>query len=261
MMRFDSRSLRNPSHVAIWLGLAFQAGAINAGGFLACHSFVSHVTGVGTGLGISLASRDLVTAVELLAIPGSFCLGAMLSAWLIDRRRIKGEAPMYVSSMAILFGVLAVAQALGLYGVFGPFGEPFRQARDVALLSLLCFACGQQNATIVSATQGMIRTTHLTGILTDLGINLVKVRSLAKFSRERYREVLINRIRIGTFVSFSLGSMVSALIFSSYGYAGFSLPVGTSLGFFLISFFHEAGVRKVRETATAGGEYSESRVA
>lgn len=239
MMSFTPRSLRIPSHVALWIALAVQAGAINAGGFITCHSFVSHVTGVGTQIGLQLAARNLLTAFELLMVPVSFVGGAMISGLLIDRRRAQGKRPLYSQAMGLIFALLASVAILGHFGYFGEFGEPMVLGRDVLLLSILCFTCGLQNAAISSATRGAIRTTHLTGTLTDLGVNAIKLIYLPRVSKERYRELLINRIRMGTFFAFTLGSALAAIVFTRFEYKGFVLPAMTSLAFFLISRQHE----------------------
>ena len=60
-------------------------------------------------------------------------------------------------------------------GWFGEFGEPLRLKRDYLLLALLCTASGLQNAVVSSLSGSIIRTTHLTGTTTDLGIGLIRV--------------------------------------------------------------------------------------
>ena len=49
----------------LWLSLAFQGGFMNAGGFLACHRFVSHVTGYGTHVGVALGREEYLGAFEM----------------------------------------------------------------------------------------------------------------------------------------------------------------------------------------------------
>jgi uncharacterized membrane protein YoaK (UPF0700 family) len=229
MIQFNENSFRNKKHVLCWFGFAFQAGAINAGGFLSCHSFVSHVTGIGTLIGIRLGAGEILAAIELLSIPFSFLAGAVISALLIDRLQLLHRPPRYITTLIIISSLLGVTLILGCLGLFGEFGEPFERGRDIILVSALCAACGLQNASMVSATRGQIRTTHLTGILTDFGVSLVRVRHLRRFSKEKYRQVFANRIRLGTLLFFSTGSALASVIFVKYQYAGFALPFLTSL--------------------------------
>lgn len=228
MMAFTHSSIRNKKHVLCWLILAFQAGAINAGGFLACHSYVSHVTGFGTMIGIKFASKNFLGALELFAVPISFLAGAIASGVLIDQRRESGKAPAYLTVMASIFLLLLFVLVFGLLGWLGKFGEPFELMGDIVQVSALCLACGLQNASITSATHGTIRTTHLTGILTDLGINLVRLSKVKRFSKEKYRQMVINKIRMGTFIFFSVGSALASLLYLKYEYFGFILPCLTS---------------------------------
>jgi uncharacterized membrane protein YoaK (UPF0700 family) len=53
----------------LWCLLAFQAGFINAGGFIACHRFVSHVTGYGTHVGLSFSQEGFWLALEMMVAP------------------------------------------------------------------------------------------------------------------------------------------------------------------------------------------------
>ena len=59
----------------IWFTLAFQAGWINAGGFLACHRFVSHVTGFATQFGVDIAEFRWTDATGMLTVPLFFFNG------------------------------------------------------------------------------------------------------------------------------------------------------------------------------------------
>jgi uncharacterized membrane protein YoaK (UPF0700 family) len=240
MIDFTANSFRNTKHVLCWYGLAFQSGAVNAGGFLACQSFVSHVTGVGTTIGIQVASGHFVAALELLAIPIAYFAGALFSALLIDQKKALGKEPSYVAAMGIIALLYLYILIAGSLGLLGEFGEPFELYGDIALVAALCIACGLQNAAITSATNGTIRTTHLTGIVTDFGINLIKVKHLKSHTKEKYRQSSINKIRLGTFLSFSAGSALSTSLFLKFKYFGFIVPSVTSTVFFIISYYVNA---------------------
>ena len=231
--------------VWLWGALAFQAGFANAGGFLACARFVSHMTGFGTLIGVSLSQFDYEEAIELISAPLSFLLGAMTSAMAVDRRVARGQRPNYLQVMAGLVLLFTVVAAGGIHGLFGPFGES-REVRDFTLMSLLCFACGMQNACFASLTRGQIRTTHLTGLLTDMGVTFVKLLFVAK-AREKVVLSRTNKIRLLTFFSFSIGSAVSAIVFSRIQYAGFLFLVFSSSTMLLVVAFKQHQVDRSRE--------------
>lgn len=223
----DQDSLYDPRNLFIWFLLAFQGGALNTGGFLSVHRFVSHVTGFGTLAGVEGSLGHWRKMLGMLLVPAFFALGAMLSAWLVERQRIKGQSPKYSLVFSIILITLTFIATFGTLGFFGAFGEPLSIGRDYFLLFLLSFTCGLQNAVISSASGAVIRTTHLTGLTTDFGIGLVRIWTTRKNLHKH--EVFANWCRLGIFVSFFLGSLVSAIVFNLYEFYGFFMPVCISL--------------------------------
>ncbi len=214
--------------------MAFQAGYVNAGGFLACHRFVSHVTGFGTQLGYSLTRKDWLFTVELAMAPLSFIGGAACVAMLIDRELIHGREPHVRLALFIMSAIASLVWVAGELGLFGVFGEPLLFQRDFILLFSLCFLCGFQNALFVSLSTGAIRTTHLTGIATDIGINLVRQKHLT--GEEKSFVVHQNYLRIATFVIFTFGSMSATLVFPIVEYHGFVVPALLSVSILIYIF-------------------------
>ena len=220
--------------VWFWAALAFQAGFVNAGGFLATGRFVAHMTGFGTQVGLSLSDLDYLLAFEMISAPASFLLGAMVSGVLIDRPMMRGQRPRNYAVMVILFTIFLTVTAAGVGGWFGTFGEPLRYGRDFLLMSLLCFACGMQNACFSSLTRGAIRTTHLTGLLTDIGTTTVKLIVAPEERRDRMIWKRMNAVRWTTFVAFSSGSTVSAVLFARIGFAAFAFAIASSAIIFTV---------------------------
>jgi uncharacterized membrane protein YoaK (UPF0700 family) len=213
----------------LWFLLSFQAGMVNAGGFLAAHRFVSHVTGFATHFGVELSAGHFAPALGMLSVPAFFLGGAVVSALLVDRRRQQGRTPRYATALYSISAIFALTAGLGMAGFFGRFGEALNIQRDYLFLALLCGACGLQNALITSVSGAVVRTTHLTGICTDLGIGLVRSFFAAPGSTLRRREGFANALRLGTFFSFAAGSLIGALVFVRSGYSGFFLPMLTSV--------------------------------
>ncbi|MBI5245902.1 MAG: DUF1275 domain-containing protein [Elusimicrobia bacterium] len=209
-----------------WFVLAFLAGSVNAGGYLACHRFVSHVTGFATIGGVAIEKRDWIEAAGTLAIPLYFLLGAMLSAYFTEKKlaaKVHGEryAPvMWI--VAFLLGVVALGGALGY---FGSFGGPPNIKHNFILLACLCGACGLQNAAITSGSGATIRTTHMTGLTTDLGLGLIRAEIHHLSEEHRREERLANALRFGTIFFFICGSVCAAFVFARWQYRGFCLPM------------------------------------
>lgn len=218
----DTDSLYEPRNMFIWFLLAFQGGNINTGGFLTVHRFVSHVTGFVTLAGVSGASQHWSEMLGMLLVPVSYLSGAMFSAWCVERRRIQNETPLYSLVFSFMLISLSFVATGGALGFFGEFGEPLMLTRDYLLLFILSFTCGLQNAVISSASGAVIRTTHLTGLITDLGIGIVRIFSLKSGLKH---EVFANWTRTGIFCSFLLGSILGGMIYVRFQFFGFYLPV------------------------------------
>ena len=196
--------------------LAFVAGAINAGGFLAVQQYTSHMTGIVSAMAdnIALGAYDLVLggAGGLL----SFLLGAACSAIMVNysrRRRLHGEfaLPLLLEAFLLLcFGLLG-ARLATVAGLFVP-----------VTVVLLCFIMGLQNALITKLSKADIRTTHITGIVTDIGIELGKSLYWNSPGSSKQPPVAVNRAKLQMLtllaLSFFLGGVVGAFGFKYLGY-------------------------------------------
>jgi uncharacterized membrane protein YoaK (UPF0700 family) len=229
MYRLDRQDFVQSPYISLWATLGFQAGFINAFGFLAFGRFVSHVTGFGTQIGVALGTNELWFALELFGFPLSFIVGAFFSALFTIARIERGLKPRYDWITLFLPVTIGILLVLGQYGVFGPFGEYLTHQRDFVLLFLLSFLCGLQNGCFATMTKGQIRTTHLTGISTDIGTDFARMWFGGLQGDELALTRRTNISRIATFVFFSLGSIVSVLGSAKFGFGALSFPLLTSL--------------------------------
>lgn len=224
----------NFSNLKLWSILAFQAGWINGGGFLACHRFVTHTTGFATQFGYDLATAKWSEAVAMITVPIFFLLGSMIGAFYVDRPIHKnGRAKFHILFFLIAF-FLALATVLGGLGVFGSFGGELDITTSYSLIALLCFSSGIQNACSTTASKNYVRTTHLTGYTTDLGISIIRLFSI-KDKEKLSLEKKANTIRLSVLFSFITGTALSSFLFLKIGYLGFAIPTAISIVLFLIS--------------------------
>ncbi len=200
----------------LWPLFCLQAGFINSGGFLACHRFVSHVTGFGTHVGVELGLGHITRAFEMLLIPVGFIAGGVFAGFLTQSPLLKNKTSHHLISLMIMSLLLAISGAMGVWGYFGSFGEPLLLNRDFILLFILCFSCGIQNATVVAITMGSVRTTHLTGLSTDLGLNFARILTHNDITDRRWLTLRISKLSF-----FCLGAMLGAMIFPRLQFAGF----------------------------------------
>lgn len=210
-----------------WFLLNFLAGSVNAGGFMATERFVTHVTGFATLFGIDIVKGKFDQAFGILSVPIFFLSGAMVSAYLIDRNIRRKKKPHYDYVMFAVFLCLVTCAISGYFNKFGIFGAKLRLQQDYIFLALLCLASGLQNAAITTASHGTVRSTHLTGITTDLGIEIVKIATTkTKASAVEKRNLTL---KLGSLFFFILGSVTGAALFIQLQYLGFLLPASIAL--------------------------------
>lgn len=238
----------------LWLLLGFQAGFMNAGGFLACHRFVSHVTGYGTQVGVVFGLGQTFRALELALAPLMFIAGAACAGWLVDRETLHGREPRLVPGLVILAAMNLAVYLGGVGEVFGRFGEPLELQRDFLLLFCLCFACGLQNGLFTGLTGGQVRTTHITGPSTDIGLGLAKVAALGRDDPRRAEFGAATWLRARIAAAFTVGSLSATAMFSWAGYGGFAVPCGLSgfLVWYVRKLMH-IGAARARAAADAAG--------
>lgn len=214
-LRGISARERSPSaNQHLGLLLAFVAGATNAGGFLAVQQYTSHMTGIVSHIADELAVGEIVAVSAGIGAVVCFLIGASVCAVLVNwarRQRLRSEfaAPLMLESLLLLcFGLLGHA-FVGHSWMFVP-----------ATVAVLCFIMGLQNALVTKVSRAEIRTTHVTGIVTDLGIELGK---LFYWNLDANGEkVMANRARLrllgALLAMFFLGGVLGALGFKHVGF-------------------------------------------
>ncbi|MBK6462201.1 MAG: DUF1275 domain-containing protein [Myxococcales bacterium] len=214
-----STTVHDRRNLPLWVVLAFSAGAVNAAALAACQRFVSHVTGTVTRVGADYGSAYLL--LDYAAVLGAFVVGAMSSFWMLDGRRLRGKAPFVGLPLAPMF-----VAALGRFGAFGPFGKTVETPGDFLMLGLLAFAMGLQNASVASTSGMIVRTTHMTGPLTDLSIALGAYLSTAAPAdlRERARAGIV--LRGAKILAFIAGALVASIAATRLEYLTFLIPAG-----------------------------------
>ena len=206
--------------------LAFTAGAINAGGFLAVQQYTSHMTGIVSAMAdhVALGAYDL--ALGGVGALGSFICGAAFSALLVNysrRHRMQSEYALPLTVEAIL---------LLCFGMIGSLLTDIHGIFVSATVMLLCFIMGLQNAVITKLSNAEIRTTHITGIVTDIGIELGKLvyRNQKKLIGVPFVQASRPKLKmlVAMASSFFLGGLTGALGFKYVGYA-VTMPLATVL--------------------------------
>lgn len=187
--------------------LALVAGLINAVGLLGFkHQSISHLSGTATLLGTGLMNESFLNVYYLIFILVSFLLGAAVPGYILRSGSLK--LGNNYSFLLILEALLLLAAVYFLTGdsLNGHY--------------LASAACGLQNAMATTFSGAVIRTTHVTGIFTDLGIMLgARVRGEHFDNRKALLLILI-------IVGFILGGTVGAFLYSILMFEALYIPAG-----------------------------------
>lgn len=226
-------AIHSSRHMPSWLFLAAAAGAVNAFAFLTCEQFVSHLSGTVTNMGLDWPHAGI--AFEYFAIVISFILGAGFSVVSIQARAWQGKQPRWATPLVIVAIILIGIAVAGHWDAFGRFGQTTSpDAPPVVLLSLLAFAMGLQNAAVATTTGLAVRTTHMTGPATDLGIHLgTAVLTGGKERRSALRGAMLRGSKVVAFM-IGAGSMMS--LAGNSGYLSLIAPALLVLAAAALSF-------------------------
>ncbi|AKP91470.1 MULTISPECIES: YoaK family protein [Achromobacter] len=208
--------------------LTFIAGAVNAGGFLAVQQYTSHMSGIVSMIADHMVLGGLAVVVQGMAALLSFVAGAATSASLINFGRRTHLASEFALPL-MLEAVLLLA-----FGLLGANLENLRWFYVPGTVMLLCYIMGLQNAMITKVSKSEIRTTHVTGMVTDIGIELGKLFywNLAHEDKAGAAPVRADRgklIVLSTMVTlFFAGGVTGAYSFFHYGF-GSTVPLALFL--------------------------------
>jgi len=192
----------------VWIGawvLAMNAGMVNAVGlFSVFKQSTSHLTGTATLVIGNLASGHLGESLHHLTLLVAFFIGTVISGLLIQDSTLRLGRRYSVALILVAFLlVLAI---------------PLLEAHDGAGLYAMACACGLQNAMVSTYSGAVVRTTHVTGMFTDLGIYLGHAARGLPIDRRRLRLCLI------VISGFCVGVGLGTLGFLWMGFATLALP-------------------------------------
>ena len=210
--------------------LTFVAGATNAGGFLAVAQYTSHMTGIVSAMADHVALGEFTLVLGGAGALLSFLAGAACSAVLVNFARGRNLHSEYAlpllleAALLLVFGLLGARLAL-IEALLVPLA-----------VMLLCFIMGLQNAVISKLSRAEIRTTHITGMATDLGIELGKLAYWNTSAATGQPKVVADRGRLrvlGLMLLFFFGGGVAGAF--GFKYVGFASTLPLALALVLLA--------------------------
>jgi uncharacterized membrane protein YoaK (UPF0700 family) len=208
-------------------GLACMAGSINAVGFLGMHhQAISHMSGTVTVLSNELATGRFSLAIYAAGVVISFFLGSVLSAAILRESTLK---------LGRRYGVVLVIESLLLF-----VACRMLIAGNFAGDCVAAMACGLQNAMATHYSGAVIRTTHVTGLITDIGITIgLRLRGIPIDAR-RIRLYLV------LLLGFFSGGLIGSLGYTQIGFSALMIPASLSGLAGVAYFVFKHGQRNVK---------------
>lgn len=212
LIDLTSKHRTKKANMQLGVLLAFVAGAVNAAGFLAVGYYTSHMTGIASSVGDYIALNNIRAALISCGFLFSFILGAITTALIVNHARAK----KLDSEFALVLLLEAMLLLVFGYGITEQYSHIIS---GVGIVCLLCFIMGLQNAIITKISNAEIRTTHVTGLVTDIGIELGRYIYYF-FSGNKDITLHPDKLRLHSalFLSFVIGGVAGAFGFRYFGH-------------------------------------------
>jgi uncharacterized membrane protein YoaK (UPF0700 family) len=213
---------RTERHNALLAGyLACVGGFVNSAGLVLVGMFTSHVTGNVGRLANDLVDQQLLAAGAALSL-GAFFASSFIESRLFARKPTGYGVALSCEAALLLAFSLVASRALTV--------SP--RLRDMEAL-LLCAAMGIQNSLVTRLSGAVVRTTHLTGVITDLGIETARWLfwwrgALLTDRRPSIERPIVAKIRLHLTIvlTFMFGAVLGCTVASVWRQLAMLLPSG-----------------------------------
>ncbi|WP_179354300.1 YoaK family protein [Winogradskyella vidalii] len=220
-----SRTLKHNLRIATIL--SFVAGVVNVTGFLAFSQLTTNVTGHFALFISDVANFEFWRGTIYFLYIFSFLFGSFLSSFLIEQFNGNRQLNVFVLPTLIECAILiSVAISSHIWGIL----------YSDLIVCLLLLAMGLQNSFVTKISNAVVRTTHLTGLFTDLGIELSHL-FFKKYYRHRKKLIATITLRVLIICFFFLGGIVGGLLYSRLNLKLNTLIFGAII--LIISLFYD----------------------
>ncbi|MEO7531528.1 MAG: YoaK family protein, partial [Sediminibacterium sp.] len=235
-----ARTLKHNLKIASLLSMV--AGFVNVVGFFAIQRLTTNVTGHFAFFVDEVFKLNFWQAFIYFLYIFFFFLGSFTSNFLIEIISRKNERYIFVVPASIEFCILLL---------LGSVGQAFGNSRSEIIACSLLFAMGLQNSLVTTISNANVRTTHLTGLFTDLGIELSQL-FFYKTKEQRHKLISSIKLRLTIISFFFIGGIVGGTIYSKTGLRSLifaALILGSGLVYDYIKFKLRLLRRKMKKQA------------
>ena len=187
--------------------LSFVAGIVNVAGFLAIQKLTTNVTGHFAFFLEEVFKLHFWQGFLYFLYIFFFFLGSFSSSFIVEYIAKRNSNYTYIIPTAIE-GIILLLVAL--------FGTQYITYHPDSIACILLFAMGLQNSLVTRISNAVVRTTHLTGLFTDLGIELSQLFFYHELSARTKLFVSI-KLRLTIIGYFFIGGIVGGIFYSTIG--------------------------------------------
>ncbi|MBS1772908.1 MAG: DUF1275 domain-containing protein [Bacteroidetes bacterium] len=195
--------------------LSFVAGIVNVSGFFAVHQLTTNVTGHFAFFAEGLVKSEYSTAIYYLLFILSFFTGAFISGLFVETIIVRQKQYIYLLPIATEVGILLCVSLLD---------SRFIESHTVIISCVLLFAMGLQNSLVTNISNSVVRTTHLTGLFTDLGIELSQL-FFYKLPEQQKKLKSSIKLRLAIIGFFFIGCILGGMSYTLIGIKSLLLAV------------------------------------
>ena len=236
MFRHQGKSRTLKHNLRIASVLSFVAGIVNVTGFLAFKQLTTNVTGHFALFINDVADFEFWKGTIYFLYIFSFLFGSFLSSLLIEKFRANKQLNIFVLPTIIESLILI---SIGLASNIIEIESPN------LIICLLLFAMGLQNSFVTKISNAVVRTTHLTGLFTDLGIDISQLFFPKLYPNKHTLKANI-KLRIYIISFFFGGGLIGGFFYSKVDLKLNTLILGALI--LLISLFYDDFRYKIIKT-------------
>ena len=207
MLRNYSNSRTLGDNIRLGTLTAFTAGTINIASLLIFLSFTSNVTGHYAIFAAEISQGNWTQVAVVAGWIFLFFFGGFVANLSVINFNKKSK--YFAHALPIVLEILCLLAV----GIYGQFYYEKTLAETEALVALMLFATGLQNGLTASISNFSVKTTHLTGTTTDLGI------LASMFTQKKFRKSpeLMGKAKLllSIMTAYVLGAIFSGLTYYS----------------------------------------------
>ena len=203
MFRHQGKTRTVKHNLQIASLLSFVAGIVNVAGFLAVKQLTTNVTGHFAYFVDEVFQVHFWKGLVYFLYILFFFLGAFISSLLVEYVALKNENKTYILPIVIEILLLLFVASLG---------KNLIESYANLIVCILLFAMGLQNSLVTKISDATVRTTHLTGLFTDLGIELSQLFFYKK-ALQKIKLYASIKLRLTIIIFFFIGGITAGLLY------------------------------------------------